>query len=378
MKLNVVIDASGMFYRSLFTVGNYGAAKGEKLLDTKKSQGIFMRKLATDFTSLIRDIENPARVIVCLDASSWRKSIFIEEGGYKNDREKKKQESPINWSVFYEMIDKFATILGQKGYIISKLPGAEADDLLYLWSRKLNSEGENVILITGDRDLLQTVCRNSNATWTISLDPVNKRRKVSLTKETYESIGNVSSSEPDLFNPTTWSSPDDVLEKLISGYELNIVNPVYVALKKVILGDGGDTVPSVITWPDKKEPEKIRTMTESNFSKIEQIAPGIVNSSWEELVEGKYLEEISSTIEDIKKIKVDRDVVLKNIERNAKLVVLSEKVIPEQIQINFKSVHHNTPELVAITNRDSILTGTEWWSNDKTSFVPKTYDLFGD
>ena len=378
MKLNVVIDASGMFYRSLFTVGNYGAAKGEKLLDTKKSQGIFMRKLATDFTSLIRDIENPARVIVCLDASSWRKSILIEEGGYKNDREEKKQKSPINWSVFYEMIDKFATILGQKGYIISKLPGAEADDLLYLWSRKLNSEGENVILITGDRDLLQTVCRNSNASWTISLDPVNKRRKVSLTKETYESIGNVGSSEPDLFNPMTWSSPDDVLEKLISGYELNIVNPVYVALKKVILGDGGDTVPSVITWPDKKEPEKIRTMTESNFSKIEQIAPGIVNSSWEELVEGKYLEEISSTIEDIKKIKVDRDVVLKNIERNAKLVVLSEKVIPEQIQINFKSVHHNTPELVAITNRDSILTGTEWWSNDKTSSVPKTYDLFGD
>jgi hypothetical protein len=49
MKLNLVIDASGIFYRSLFTVGNFGGAKGEKLLDNKKSQAIFMRKLASDF-----------------------------------------------------------------------------------------------------------------------------------------------------------------------------------------------------------------------------------------------------------------------------------------------------------------------------------------
>lgn len=378
MKLNIVIDASSMFYRSLFTVRNYGVSKGEKLLDTKKSQGIFMRKLATDFTFLIRDIENPARVIVCLDSSSWRKSIIIEEGGYKNDRKEKKQEFPINWNVFYEMIDKFATILSQNGYIISKLPGAEADDLLYLWSRKLNTEGENVILITSDKDLLQTVCRNSNGTWTISLDPVNKRRKVFLTKDTFDSIENTDLYEPDIFNPTTWLSPNDVLKKLISEYELNIVNPKYIALKKVILGDGSDTVPSIITWHDKKEPEKIRTMTESNFSKIEQIIPKLMESSWEELLEGKYLEEISSTMEDIKKIKVDRDLVLKNIERNVKLVILSEKVIPEQIQINFKSVYHNTPELVAITNRDSILAGTEWWSSDKISSIPKTYDLFED
>ena len=67
MSLNVNIDASGMFYRSLFTVGNYGVNKNEKLLDSKKSQSIFMRKLATDFASLVRDIDNPTRILVCLD-----------------------------------------------------------------------------------------------------------------------------------------------------------------------------------------------------------------------------------------------------------------------------------------------------------------------
>lgn len=380
MKLNVVIDASGMFYRSLFTVGNFGAAKGEKLLDTKKSQGIFMRKLATDFTSLIRDIENPCRVIVCLDASSWRKTIKIDDGdddGYKGDREEKKQESPINWNVFYELIDKFAQILSTKGYIYSKLPGAEADDLLFLWSRHLNSIGENVVSVTGDRDLLQTVCKNENGSWTVCLDPVNKRKKISLTQETYDSRGS-SEQEADIFNPSTWSSADDVLQKLISGYELNIVDPVEIISKKIIVGDGGDCVPSVVTWPDKDPNKKLRNITESNFSKIAIACPTIKTTTWEELNEGKYLEEICSTMESIKDIKVDRDKVFQNIQRNCKLVVLSEKVIPEQIQDAFKRTYDDVKESLASTTRDSILSGTEWWSNDKTVNVPKSFDLFGD
>lgn len=377
MKFNIVIDASGMFYRSLFTVGNYGAAKGEKLLDTKKSQGIFMRKLATDFSSLLRDMENPARVIVCLDSSSWRKSIIIEDGGYKSEREEKKQESPINWKNFYELIDKFATLLGQKGYILSKLQGAEADDLLFFWSRRLNSIGENVILITGDRDLLQTVCKNDNGTWTISLDPVNKRKKISLTQETYENKGD-SISDPDIFNPNTWSSPDDVLHKLIDGFELNIIDPQKIITKKVVLGDGGDEVPSIISWPDKKEPFKRRTMTESNFSKIVAVCPELLSTTWEELMKGKCLETICSTMEDLKKIKVDRDVILKNIERNCKLVVLSKKIIPEYIQLAFNNSSENVPESIAIINRDAIISGTEWWITDKNTFIPKAFDLFGD
>lgn len=377
MGLNIVIDASGIFYRSLFTVGNYGAEKGEKLLDSRKSQGIFMRKLATDFCSLIRDIENPSRVIVCLDSSSWRKTVDIDGGGYKSNREEKRDESPINWRIFYELTDKFAAILGQKGYIISRIPGAEGDDLLFFWSRKLNAEGENVVLVTGDRDLLQTICKNENNTWTVCLDPVNNRKRISLTQEIYDMKGS-NTNEPDLFMPDTWSSSEDVLDKLISSYETNIVHPQDIAVMKVILGDGGDTVPSAVTWPDKKEPEKMRSMTENNYQKILSSSVDLQNSTWEDLYEGKFVEEISSVMESLKKISVDRETVKKNLKRNCKLVVLSEKVIPEQIQTSFRELYKNVPTSIAITNRDAILGGTEWWNNDKTANVPKSYDLFGD
>ena len=375
MKLNLVTDISGIFYRTLFTVGNFGANKREKLLDNRKSQGVFMRKLATDFSALVRAIDEPCRVIVCMDSTSWRKSIEITDGAYKGDR--KQDESTVNWKAFYELTDKFCNLLSQKGYLISRIPGAEADDLLFFWSRKLNGMGENVILLTGDRDLLQVLGKHKNGSWTIALDPVLSRKKISLTQEALD-FSTISTREPDIFNPASWSSSKDVLDKLVKSYEINVVNTRKFCTMKVVLGDGGDSVPSVVTWKDKKDPEKVRTMTESNYSKILAAAPELADASWKDLQEGKFFEEISSTMESLKKITVDRELVKENLKRNCKLVILSTDTIPSQILDAFKSTHESVPDLVPITGRDAILNGTEWWTSDKTEFVPKSFDLFGD
>lgn len=373
--LNLVLDASGIFYRTLFTVGAFSGGKGEKLLDTKKTQGVFMRKLATDFSALVRAIEEPSRVIVCLDSSSWRKSIAIDEGGYKSDR--KKDETTINWKAFFELTEKFASVLAQKGYVISKVPGAEADDLLFFWSKKMNERGENVVLITGDRDLLQVVGKRDNGAWTIALDPILNRKKISLTQETL-SFSSGDDESVNLFDPESWSTSNDVLEKIIKNHEINIVNPQKLSAMKVVLGDGGDSVPSVITWRDKKDPEKIRTMTENNYGKVLAAFPALEKATWKDLQAGKFLEEIASTIESLKKIEVDRKQMLSNIERNCKLVILSMDTIPSEIHQYFEEAHSEIPDTLAVTGRDAILNGTEWWTSDKTAFVPKSYDLFGE
>ena len=379
MKLNLVIDASNLFYRTLFTVGNYEVKKGEKLLDSRKTQGVFMRKLATDFSSLVRNIDEASRVVICLDSSSWRKSILIEECDYKGDRKEKKEESPINWTAFYELTDNFASILSRKGYVLSRIPGAEADDLLFFWSKKLNEMKENVILVTGDRDLLQCLNKHQNGSWTIALDPVISRKKISLTQETLSySQNDVDNSIVDIFNPTSWNSSSDILDKIIKTHEINIVDTRKLSVMKVVMGDGGDNVPSVVSWNDKKDPEKIRTMTENNYSKILAAHPELENSTWKDLMEGKFSEEISSVMEKLKKIEVDREVVKRNLERNCKLVILSDEIIPKQIHEAFNLAHTEVPDIAPITSRDGILDGTEWWTSDKTSFVPKSFDLFGD
>ena len=381
MKLNLVIDASGIFYRSLFTVGNFGGAKGEKLLDNKKSQAIFMRKLASDFSALVRSIEEPARVIIAMDSSSWRKSVAIDDGGYKSKREEKKDESTINWKCFYDLTDKFCAILSQKGYIISRVPGAEADDLLFFWSKTLNDMKENVVMITGDRDLLQVVSQHENGSWTIALDPVNNRKKISLTQETldYSKQGNAPVEEfADIFSPDSWTSSGDVLSKIVNSHDILVIDTQKFCTMKVVLGDGGDDVPSVVAWRDKKDPEKTRTMTENNYQKIAATLPAILDTKWQDLNSDLIVETIAATMESLKKIEVDRKLVSSNIERNAKLVILSFETIPPQIYESFKTMHQTIPDTIAVTGRDSILNGTEWWTSDKTDFVPKSYDLFGE
>jgi hypothetical protein len=378
MKLNMVIDASGLYYRTLYTVTGYGAKKGERLLDNKKSQGIFMRKLATDFSSIVRALDEPCRVIVCLDSTSWRKSVEINDGAYEEYKGNRgKSEDTVNWNAFYELTKNFSEILSQKGYVVSKVPQAEADDLLFLWARKLNSMGENVLMVTGDRDLYQVLTCNENGTWTISLDPNLERRKISLTQETLN-FREDSAHTADIFDTGTWSSSGDLLQKIIGFHNVNVVDVRKTQVQKVILGDGGDAVPSVVTWPDKKDPKVVRVMTENNFGKILAAHPHIGDSNWQELNEGKFYEEIASVMEPLKKIEVDREKVKFNLSRNCKLVILSEETIPGEIQDEFHQTHKEVPNSVPAVTRDAILAGSEWWTSDKTSFVPKSFDLFGD
>jgi len=377
MKVNIVTDASGIFYRTLYTV-NYGAKKGEKLLDTKKSQGIFMRELATDFTSILRSLEvDPCRVIFCMDSSSWRKKVEIKDGGYKSGRSQ--DESTVNWNAFYELTDKFADILSQKGYIISRVPGAEADDLLYFWSKRLNGIGENVILVTGDKDLLQILGTNENGSWTISLDPIVGRKKISVTQDVLELKPTESTNEADIFNPDSWSSSEDILKKLISNFEIQVVDIRSFCVQKVIVGDNGDSVPSVVTWPNKNPEKRDHGITESNYNKILAAAPGLETATWQDLYNGSFVEEISTTMETLKKITVNRELVKENLKRNCILMMLSNEVIPEQVFEQYNLMHETIPDLLAITAKDSILNGTEWWSsNSQSDFIPKSYDLFGD
>lgn len=374
MKLNLVIDASGIFYRSLFTVGNYGTKKGDKLLASEESKGVLMRKLATDFAALVKSVENVNRVIVCLDSSSWRKKILIDDGGYKSTR--KKDESIIDWNSFFELTAEFVEILGSKGYIISKVKDAEADDLLYFWSRELNSIGESVVLVTGDRDLHQVIQSCENGSFTVALDPVAQRRKILLTKETFdnrtlaEDTGDV-----DLFNPDSWnSSSGDILENLLAKNDHQIIDPVEVATKKVILGDAGDAVPGVVTWIDKKDVTKTRSMTETKLKKVLETLPPL---NWKNLKSGELIEFFTESVNAVMKMAYEPQELQKKIERNVKLVVLDKEVIPNEIFEDFKVLAEAITSSPVHLAREQILEGTSWWSEKKT-FVPKGYGMSFD
>ena len=376
MKLNLVIDASGIFYRSLFTVGSYGSRKNQRLLESEASQGVFMRKLATDFAALVKSVENVNRVIVCLDSTSWRKKIEIKDGGYKSGRKEKKEESNVDWEVFFKLTHEFSEILASHGYIISKVKDAEADDLLYLWSRKLNDMKESVIMVTGDKDLHQVINLHKNGSWTVALDPVTQRRKVVLSQEVYDTCKKeVESEEVDIFDPSTWTAePGDILFSLVDRNDIHTIDPVKVATMKVLLGDGGDSVPGVVSWLEKKktsDEEFIKSLTETKINKAISTLPQF---TWRDLRDGLYIDELAKELAAVSKREVTVDELKKNIERNINLVVLDAEIIPEEIQKGFNLTVEKIEASPVHLTRDAILSGTKWWT-DNREFVPKGYEF---
>ena len=92
------------------------------------------------------------------DSRSWRKDFF-PEAEYKGNR---KQDSNINWANFSKTTEEFIQLLSKQGVIVSKVGGAEGDDLMYAWNTESLANDKSVIMFTGDRDLVQLVNKSQN------------------------------------------------------------------------------------------------------------------------------------------------------------------------------------------------------------------------
>lgn len=358
MALNLIVDGNYLFYKTLFIFGGYGS-KG-KILETKKEQEMFIRKVATDFSHAVRVFGNPNKIILTIDSRSWRKDIEIEDGAYKGHREEK--SSNIDWDSFYGCMNEFAEILKSKGIIISREERAEGDDLMYLWANRLYNEGSDSVIITGDRDLTQCV-RHNDKNFIVVYNPNSKSRKITastgfaewLVKEDYN-----------LFDASTYMNRSkDILNEALSAMPLEEIDHKYIIFEKVITGDAGDAVPPIWSWT--KDGKTFR-VTASKAKRMYEIL------NMTKMVDDVYdlpnrSSEVAKTIETTCKHAAPAEVIKSRLTRNLQLVFLDERIIPSDIQEKFNSsvIQHTSKELGSRTyDMNSLLEGTRFVSSGKT------------
>lgn len=122
------------------------------------TQGIFT------FIKSIRNIflDNPdALIMVLWDGRSWRKDIYSDYKGKREDSAEKQEAREAYYKQKYAMAEALAKL----GVIQVYASNMEADDLAEIYSRKFT--GDKVTLITGDKDWLQLV--NLRTDW---FDPI--------------------------------------------------------------------------------------------------------------------------------------------------------------------------------------------------------------
>jgi len=326
---NIIFDGNYLFFKTLFVFS--GTGKG-KILDSVDQQHQFIRKVATDMSFAIRQFGAPQRVIFTIDARSWRKDVEITENeGYKAHRTK---DSNINWDNFYKCMNEFGDVLEKQGMIVSRIDRAEGDDLMYLWAQHLLKNGENSIVITGDKDLLQLV-RTTNKNYSVVYNPNSKSRKIYGSTGLQEWLSK--EKEVDLFDTSSFiKTGKDLINNALAKIPLDELDPGNFLTKKIIMGDDGDGVPSIFYWKSKNGKTTNR-ITAKRAEKIIEFIKESGQTKFNVFDLPNLSTLVCAGIKSITKQDPDPEVIKEKLERNIKLMVLHNSTIPEDIKDNFKS-----------------------------------------
>jgi len=387
-KHTLIIDGNYFVHSRLFVLPR-PKGKDAALLGDRDGQEQFMRKLCIDFASEVRKMTPFVdQIVVAVDSKSWRKDLF-PDAAYKGTRV---PDNSVNWSNVFETYEEWQTILAKHGVIIHKVPGAEADDILFGWAAQLNNEGKNCIVWTGDRDLIQLVDYN-NATDAYTLWYYNSKRKLLAFpgfQDLLESAGSGEMSNDEmLFNMSSDAVTTDrlkedftawVLKNSVTIEEINCDDFIF---SKILQGDKSDNIRSVVMWSKTGASGKIR-----NYSITEKHATKILERYRE--TEGNFhidhffsKNQVDIIVELIHEIvgRATRDEIRVAFNQNLDLMLLHYNTIPESIQKNiFSEIEKDfkvSTQLTKLAQMERILEGSGWnTSNKKGSTAPKSYDAF--
>lgn len=182
-------------------------------LKDKEKQQVFLRKMIIDLCATINRFKDVERVAIVIDSHSWRYR-FHNDYKYALTRVR-----PTYWREFNLMIDLFENYMRKKGFIVSRVMGAEGDDLLYTWSIYFSQVlEEDLVIVTGDSDIRQII-----------------NPKVSIFCNNSKNLKFFCIPEREV----EWN------EKLDTDIMVQPVNPFEVVLYKVIMGDKSDNIPKL-------------------------------------------------------------------------------------------------------------------------------------
>jgi hypothetical protein len=352
----------------MFVVGGYGSK--QFTFDSQSEIDQLMRKMAMDISFIVRLI-NPSRIILAQDDTSWRKQIKIDENeGYKGNRVKNKT---INWNNVYTSLGEFTEIMESNGMILSKIPTAEADDIMALWAKELaQHQHQHVIIVSGDEDIRQlagSYWHGEKQSFITVFNPFMQGKNAS--RKLYVP-GNFElwlreAETVDFLRPSFNVDKED-FKKIITAErtKMEVVNGGMIALRKMFCGDDGDNIPAIYSWLNDKGVE-VR-VTNSKFEKIYEMLeePVKFSSSKPQLDHIDLLERYDDVLDALKKvIKQNPPFNIKDrILRQVKLVVLDPEYFPEEITQKFNEIKQSQIDLPRVnyanTNMHDLLEGTRY------------------
>lgn len=230
MNKFLLIDGMALLFRGFYAT----AFTGNYMVNSKNIPRNGLFGFLNYFTDSISVFE-PSHIICCWDMGSqtFRNELYRE---YKSNRQSPPEELVPQFDLAKEIVDSFSIPnIGVKGY--------EADDCIGTLAKQIADSGDEVVIVSGDNDLLQLV---------------EDRIQVAIMKK---GVGNYEVYNTDNFYDKVGLLPHQIIDL------------------KALMGDASDNYPGVKGIGEKtalkliREYESIDNMLEN----IENLPKGIQN-----------------------------------------------------------------------------------------------------
>lgn len=376
-KLTLVFDFNNIAMRALFTCG-YAGAGSVSTFDTDDECNILVRKIAMDMSYIMR-IFAPDRTIVLCDAKRpWRKELYKDsDEDYKGTRVKDESK---NWDKIWTALTEYKQILKEKGFVISEISSAEADDLAALWKREIFTvNGDNIVFVSSDVDWVQLIDYNPTLnTFCLVFNPIadnKKHKKLYAVKDfiSWVNSGN-SSQKVDIFFNNYNSQKEKFKNIILQDDKIAYVeeDPQSVVLNKIMCGDDGDNVPAFYSYYKNGKKTRITSL------KAKKIFEDLNIRTVKDLCQANEANALKSAIESVMKKEIDDIDLNERLIQQRKLVELLPILFPEDINTAFKYHYENSVDngYVPLMNMSlkEILFGTKFLTDNPNK--PKENKIF--
>ena len=209
--MDIIFDGNYLFHRNFSVFSTYYRGESmDKILSDKEKRQVLLRKCITDLCYTINRFNDVKEVACVIDSSSWRYNFYSD---YKFALTRVRDSY---YPLFLDCLNDFEQLLRNRGLIVSKVRGAEGDDLLYIWSVYFDiCKNEELVIVTGDSDIRQVMTDNVSVFCNNS-----KYLKMYCTQN----------------NEVVWN------ERLDTDIQVIVNNPFDVVLYKVVMGDKSDNI----------------------------------------------------------------------------------------------------------------------------------------
>ncbi len=336
-KCTLVVDGNWLLRSRIFTCEDKFLAG---LDDYTPGRQMIQRLLSQSLVGMVNYLRCLDDVIIVRDGGSWRKKIE-KPAAYKTDyKSNRTLNEEVNWDQIWGAFDDWCERCKSIGMTVSNSKNAEGDDWITYWSNRLFNDGRDVIIWSTDKDLWQLVKYRADGTFVACFEKTSgivfhkKADKSNLSQ--FDFI-----LEPEDSANMIWLK-NNILE-------IKYIEPTNIIMDKVICGDAGDNVLSIVTQLTTTKTGKTikRKVTPKDWEECKFA----LNITYDNFIKQK--ENIISFLLTKKRYAgYNRCDMSDMFDFNIKMVTLSMDIIPEEL---FESAEWKSFDIQNIKNNYMLL-----------------------